>query len=162
MPLNTPSLIRASILMVGTSASWTQSNSEHPPKPPASCPVTKSDAAFAPPAPYRSAVGGRSFFFGTPRLWTLVHEAWTPTKLVWWNPPNEKIAPEYPRLIITLTRLDAQSPALQARQPNWGYIEGQPLFLTSGFDAPPTAGCWEVAGRIGNDEVKYVVWLGAQ
>jgi len=59
-----------------------------------------------------------------------------------------------------LKRLDAPAPLRTADHANWGFINGELPFITTGFNSPPNTGCWEIAGRLGGEEVKYVVWLG--
>jgi hypothetical protein len=66
-----------------------------------SCPVTKAAAAFVPPSPYKNTASSGSFFFGTPKLWTLVHpNSWTGQKLVWWSPENDQNSSTSPELTV--------------------------------------------------------------
>ncbi len=124
------------------------------------CPVTKAAEAFVPPAPYENTASPGSFFFGTSKLWTLVHpNAWAGRKLVWWSPGNDQNTSTPPGLIVTFKRLDAPAPLKRTDHANWGFINGQPPFITTGVAAPPSTGCWEISGRLEGEEVKYVVWL---
>lgn len=124
------------------------------------CPVTTTADTFVPPSPYkRTAIVG-SFFFGTPKLWTLVHPfSWTGRKLVWWSPGNDHNTGLTPGLIVTFKRLDTAAPLRTTDQANWAFIDGQPPFITTGVGSPPTTGCWEITGRLAGEEVKYVVRL---
>jgi hypothetical protein len=124
------------------------------------CPVTKAADAFVPPSPYINATSAGSFFFGTPKLWTLVHpNSWAGQKLVWWSPGNDQNTATPPGLIVTFKRLDAPAPPRTTDRANWAFISGQPPFITTGVNSPPTTGCWEIAGRLAGEEVKYIVWL---
>jgi len=125
------------------------------------CPVTKAAAAFVPPSPYVKTTGAGSFFFGTPKLWTLLHSnSWAGYKLVWWSPGNDQNTGTPPALLVTFKRLDAPAEPRTTDHANWAHIDGQPPFITTGIIPPPTTGCWEIAGRLAGEEVKYVVWLG--
>ena len=124
------------------------------------CPVTKAADAFVPPSPYINTTNAGSFFFGTPRLWTLVHpNSWGGQKLVWWSPGNDQNTATPPRLTVTFKRLDAPAPPRTTDRANWAFINGQPPFITTGVNSPPTNGCWEITGRLAGEEVKYIVWL---
>ena len=123
------------------------------------CPVSKAANAFVPPSPYKNASPG-SFFFGTPKLWTLVHpNSWTGRKLVWWSPGNDQNTGTPPGLTVTFMRLDAPAPLRMTDHANWAFIDGQPPFITTGVNSPPTTGCWEITGRLADEQVKYVVRL---
>lgn len=125
------------------------------------CPATKAADAFVPTSPYKNVASSRSFFFGTPKLWTLVHpSSWTGQKLVWFSPGTDRTTNISPGLTVTLKRLDAPAALRKIDHANWALIDGQPPFITTGFNSPPTTGCWEITGRLGSEEVKYVVWLG--
>jgi hypothetical protein len=124
------------------------------------CPVTKSSGAFVPPSLYKNTPGAGSFFFGTPKLWTLVHpNSWTGQKLVWWSPGNDRKTDTPPGLTVMFKPLDAPAPLRTTDHANWAFIDGQPPFITTGVNSPPTTGCWEITGRLADQEVKYVVWL---
>ena len=125
-----------------------------------SCPVTKAAHAFVPPSPYKNTASADSFFFGTPKLWTLVRpNSWVGQKLVWWSPGNDQNTGTPPGLTLIFKRLDAPAPLLTTDHANWAFIDGQPPFITTGVNSPPTTGCWEITGRLAGEEVKYVVWL---
>jgi len=124
------------------------------------CPVTKEADAFVPPSPYKNTSSSGSFFFGTPKLWTLIHpRSWTGQKLVWWSPGNDQNTGTPPRLTVTFKRLDVSAPLRMTNHANWAFINGQPPFITTGINAPPTVGCWDITGRLAGAEVKYIVWL---
>jgi len=128
---------------------------------PAACPVTKPVDAFVPPPPYRSYTLPGSIFFGTPKLWTLVWmNSWTARKLVWWSPGNDQKTDSPPGLTVTFTRLDALASPLTTDHANWGHIQGQPAFITTGLSSSPGSGCWRITGRLKGEEVQYVVWVG--
>jgi len=125
-----------------------------------SCPVTKEADAFVPPSPYKNTTSAGSFFFGTPKLWTLIHpNSWTGQKLVWWSPENDQNTGTPPGLTVTFKRLDVPAPLRTTDHANWAFINGQPPFITTGVRSPPIAGCWEIIGHLAGEEVKYVVWL---
>jgi len=124
------------------------------------CPVTRAADAFVPPSPYECITSAGSFFFGTPKLWTLIHpNAWIGQKLVWWSPGNDQHTDTPPGLTVTLKRLDAPSPPRRTNRANWALINGQPPFITTGVNSPPTTGCGEITGRVAGEEVKYIVRL---
>jgi hypothetical protein len=124
------------------------------------CPVTTAADAFAPAAPYKSKTNAGSFFFGTAKLWTLVHpNSWTGRKLVWWSPANDQNTAAPPALTVTFKRLDAPEPLRKTDHASWAFINDQPPFITTGIDSPPAAGCWQVTGRLADEELTYVVRL---
>jgi hypothetical protein len=124
------------------------------------CPVTKAADAFVPPSPYINTTSAGSFFFGTPKLWTLVHpNSWGGQKLVWWSPGNDQNTATPPGLTLTFKRLDAPDPPRKTDRANWAFISGQPPFITTGVNSPPINGCWEITGRLAGEEVKYIVRL---
>lgn len=128
---------------------------------PAGCPVTRPSDAFVPPAPYQSVAPAGSIYFGTPKLWTLLWmNSWQGRKLVWWSPGHDRETDSPPGLTVTFTRLDAAASPLMTDHSNWGFIPGQPPFITTGVNTSPIAGCWEITGRLKGDEVRYVVWMG--
>ncbi len=59
------------------------------------------------------------------------------------------------KLEITGRRLDGPSKPLEAWIPD-GY--GESGFQVTGISFP-TAGCWEVTGRLGDDTLTFVVWV---
>jgi hypothetical protein len=125
------------------------------------CPVTELADRFVPPSPYTNTTNNTgSFFFGTPKLWTLVHPtAWSGRKLVWWSPGNDQNTDAPPGLTVTFKRLDTAAPPLTTDHAYWAFINGQPPFITTGLNSPPTTGCWEITGRVAGEEVKYTVLL---
>jgi hypothetical protein len=124
------------------------------------CSVTKAADAFVPPSPYKDTTNAGSFFFGTAKLWTLVHpNSWAAQKLVWWSPGNDQNTGTPPGLTVTFRRLDAPAPPRTTDRAYWAFISGQPPFITTGITSPPTTGCWEITGRLAGEEVKYVVRL---
>ena len=128
------------------------------------CLVTTAAEAFIPPAPYKSEAPAGSIFVGTPKLWTLL---WlgeefrrNTQKMVWWSPGNDQRPHGSPGLTVVFMRLDATAPLLMTDHSNWGHIPGQPPFITTGLNVAPGPGCWQVIGRVGSTEVKYIVWIG--
>jgi hypothetical protein len=157
MPIHSTSVCFAAVVFMA-SASVAAANDAFE-----SCPVTKPSDAFIPPPPYKSQRAPGSIFFGTPKLWTLVWiDGWQGRKLVWWSPGNDQKTTLAPGLSVTFTRLDAREPQLATDHSNWGHIPDQPAFITTGLNFPPDRGCWEITGRLGGEEVKYVVWVGAR
>jgi hypothetical protein len=163
MPLRSARSVWVSLLAVCAfaGAAVNSSAQESAANSPAGCPVTKPTHAFTPPPPYKGDPPTGTIFFGTLKLWTLVWlNAWQGRKLVWWSPGNDRQTDSPPGLTVTLTPLDSSASPLITDHSNWASIQGRPAFITTGMSSPPIAGCWEVTGRLDQEEVKYVVWLG--
>lgn len=139
-----------------------------------SCPVTHPPSrAFIPPSPYPSKPDdSNAFWFGTKKLWTVLDPGGTwrlqgsdsgfTNKLFWWREDYDWRAEPQPQLIITGRRLDASAPPLRASRASNGYRKQDwKSFMVVGVDVP-TAGCWEITGRYGSDELKFVVRVEAQ
>jgi hypothetical protein len=139
-----------------------------------SCPVTTAPSpAFTPPAPYPPNPPSGSFWFGTAKLWTILST--DPTwrnlphsdsgygqKLFWWRDSYDWKAEPQPKLIVTAKRLDAAAPAVSAPRASNGYRqEDWKSFMVVGIDIPK-AGCWQITGRYGSDELNFVVRVAAQ
>jgi hypothetical protein len=141
---------------------------------PKTCPITKPpDPPFIPPAPYSAEVDPASFWFGTPRLWTLlrVDGTWKglphyapddPTfrqKLFWWRQGYKVKEEPQPKLRITGKRLDSSAPpALLADHASNGWQDPAQPFMVVGINLP-TLGCWEIKGQYQGAELTYVVWV---
>ena len=140
----------------------------------ASCPVTPAPSpAFTPPAPYPPNPPSGSFWFGTEKLWTLLRADGTwqnlphsdsgyGQKLFWWRDSYDWKAEPQPKVIVTAKRLDAAAPAVSAPRASNGYRqEDWKSFMVVGIDIPK-AGCWQITGRYGSDELTFVVRVAAQ
>ena len=120
------------------------------------CPVTSPDEAFTPPAPYRSGAPPGMFYFGTPKLWTLIGiHFWQARKLPWWTTANLAVVGS-PPLTVSLRRLDIAGMSLVTDHANLAFL-GDRKFMTTGFRTPVSAGCWEVIGKLNAAELRYVV-----
>jgi hypothetical protein len=142
--------------------------------PPASCPVTRPpNPPFVPPAPYPAKWGTEVFWFGTPKLWTVLPisgewrglRGYHPTdlsyrqKLFWWRQGSYSVAEPRPRLTVTGRQLDASEPPLEVSGPNAGYREEKTKsFMVVGADFP-TLGCWEITGDYEGDKLTYVIYV---
>ena len=129
------------------------------------CPVTTPpEPAFVPPSPYRNAGSDRAFYVGTAKLWVLVHAGpwrglplWPEgyrQKIVWWSEGYQAKDDPTPAISITGRRLDAPSPPMIVTGANGSWTTED--FIMSGVNFP-TAGCWEVTGRLRGGEAKFVV-----
>lgn len=136
---------------------------------PESCPTTKpSDHPFVAPPPYRRAPSIRSFWFGTDRFWTVLPKDATwgmGAKTFWWRQDwaRYREIPEKDAIKLTVTarRLDGLTPAPKIGRANRSYQERdgrRELFLV-GFIDFSSPGCWEIAGKYEEDELRFVVWV---
>lgn len=148
---------------------------ELPDDPPETCPVTRPpDPPFVPPAPYPAKPpGGRSFWFGTEKLWTglPLDGAWpglrhySPTtlgyrqKIFWWRAGYYWLAGPNPKLTVKGRRLDGPAQPFVIPHATNGYREQDvKSFMLVGADIP-THGCWEITGQFKGDKLTFVVWV---
>ena len=117
---------------------------------PSACPITP----FAPSEPdytyTETWYGGDGLWAGLDRSyagrWYASTDGDDRMKVMWWR---EVVG----RLTVEGRRLDGEAPPLESRVPT-GYGEaGYQL----GALAFPTEGCWEVVGRVGETEIRFVV-----
>ena len=127
--------------------------------PLAACPVTLPNGSLPP------GENPNSLIHGNGALWV---ELW-PDGIVLIPPQNVdskgSLGMKFPwwrtgtgPLIISGSRLDAKAPPLRATIPN-GY--GETNFQASEF-LFPTEGCWQVTGRVGEDELTFVTLVRKQ
>jgi hypothetical protein len=136
-----------------------------------SCPVTQRPVhPFVPPAPYSAELGPESFWFGTERLWTVLHEGgiWNglphytsddPTfrqKLFFWSAGFDAHSEPRPALTITGKRLDAPAPPLASDRASNGWQDPEQSFMVTGINLP-TLGCWRITARYRNQPLTFVV-----
>jgi hypothetical protein len=148
---------------------------ELPLRPPrdvdASCPVTKPPAhLFVPPAPYSAKLDPRSFWFGTEKLWTVLHAdgLWNglphytpddPTfrqKLFFWRAGFDAHSEPRPALTITGKRLDGPAPPLASDRASNGWQDPDQPFMVTGINLP-TLGCWRITAYYRDQELTFVV-----
>jgi len=110
-----------------------------------------------------------NFWFGTDRLWTVlpndgiwqagrIHGAPSSIrKLSWWRDGYDAQTEQRPNLIVTGRRLDGPASTIADKATN---MATQPAAMLVGITFP-TVGCWEVTGRYGDDELKFVVWIAS-
>ena len=120
--------------------------------------------AFVPPIGNISP-GGSDFFFGTSKLWVIVHPHQHPPlvakgyrqKIAWWSEGFEYRPGVHPALEITGKRLDGSAPPLLTDDDiNGSYRDDMGSFIMSGVSFP-TRGCWEITGKLQGTELKWVV-----
>jgi len=131
---------------------------------------------------FQSKPARGQFWFGSDRLWTALPKtgAWTglpqrtpsdPTfvqKLAFWQQGYDAHAAftaleaglpsTQAKLIVSGRRIDSPAQLLRtdgAGSPGW---IGEDQFLMRGLYIP-TIRCWEITGRIENDELTFVVWV---
>jgi hypothetical protein len=139
----------------------------------APCPVTlPPDPPFVPPAPYSAQPTG-GFWYGTPRLWTLLtgtrwqfrrKNSGYFEKVVWfWEGLSlaDWRSGRGPTLLITATRLDREASQVTARATLTYREQDWKAFLLAGIDIPK-AGCWEISAQRDEDVVRYVVRVGSR
>lgn len=130
---------------------------------PEACPVTKPPVKpFVPPEPYPpSAPWSGAFWYGTDDLWTQVATGSWPLrqKVFWWRDGYSWKEDPTPALTVTARRLDAPAPPVRASDATNAYAPDIQSAMLVGVDFP-TSGCWEVTGRLGDDELSFVVLVG--
>ncbi len=137
----------------------------------ATCEVTLAQKPpFVPPAPYDAlAPEAGSFWYGSPDLWTVLPTAGTwrqlplgsggyTQKTFWWRMGYDSQKEPVPDLVVTGRRLDGPAPALVASRATNGYQVDMGSFMLAGIEVP-AAGCWQITGRAGDQELSYVVWV---
>lgn len=166
-------IVVAAAIVVGNPAAAAQQTPSAAPsqqpevsKIPASCPVTKRPVTpFIPPWPYPAVPRKpefHSFWFGTDRLWTSLSDTarmGSREKLPWYRAGYDWRTEPKPRLIVSGKRLDGPAPALAVDGPDAVNTHSNQQYIMVGIGIP-TPGCWEIAGRYGDDELSYVVWVG--
>lgn len=121
----------------------------------ASCPITSPNNS-QPPGSTFGAV-----FHGDGELWVGL---WDSNVVVWKPEPNGSIDAKFGwwhgvegKLAIEGRRLDASAPPLRAHVPDGYGITG---FQATGI-LFPSAGCWEVTGRVGDASLTFVTLVVA-
>ncbi len=121
----------------------------------ASCPITTPNNS-QPPGSTFGAV-----FHGNDELWVGL---WDSNVVVWEPEPNGSIDAKFGwwrgvegKLAIEGRRLDASAPPLRAHVPDGYGITG---FQATGI-LFPSAGCWEVTGRVGDASLTFVTLVVA-
>jgi hypothetical protein len=138
----------------------------------ANCPVTQPpEPPFTPPPPYSpTAPWPGGFWYGTSLLWTqlpgdgkwsgLPHNADGYTqKVFWWRAGYSWTEDPTPQLTVTGRRLDAPAPPLNASRATNAFAEDIQSAMLVGVDFP-TLGCWEITGRVVDQELSFVIWVG--
>ena len=138
--------------------------------PSADCPLTVSQDAFTPPAPYDTLGFEDSFWFGSSSLWTAIWNdgIWygLPSnpgsgytqKIFWWREGYVWDEEPQPELIVTGERLDAEAPPLVSSRATNAYADDIGSAMLVGVDFP-TLGCWKITGQYGEAELSFVVWV---
>ncbi len=131
------------------------------------CPVTQPpDPPFAPPEPYSAPLRGE-FWYGSPALWTSLplegawhdlpySEAGYTQKVFWWRQGYDWKAEPEPNLAVTGKRLDGEALPLVASKATNAFASDIGSAMLVGVDIP-TAGCWEIAGQIGEQKLSFVI-----
>jgi hypothetical protein len=126
---------------------------------------------FTPSPPYSpSAPGTGNFWYGTGLLWTVVPEdgTWSglplnsdgyTQKVLWWREGYSWKDDPTPQLTVTGRRLDAPAPPLNVSRATNAFAEDIQSAMMVGVDFP-TLGCWEIAGKVADAELSFVVWVG--
>lgn len=118
---------------------------------PEACPITPYAAAEPAYAYTETWYGGDGLWAGLDRgyggRWYASVGGDDLMKVMWWR---EVVG----RLTIEGRRLGAEAPGLEAWIPDYG-LSGYQL----GALAFPTEGCWEVVGRVGDTELRFVVFV---
>ena len=138
--------------------------------PPENCPITAPQVPpFVPPSPYDKLGYEGEFWYGSHSLWTAVRQNGTwealphnpegyTQKIFWWREGYVWTEEPEPKLVVTAERLDAEAPAVQMLNATNAYAAdiGSAMLTGGGF---PTLGCWKIAGRYGEAQLSFVVWI---
>jgi hypothetical protein len=141
---------------------------------PASCPLThRPTSKFVPPVDYRDALPEGTFYIGSEKLWTVIHEpmvwGWRPhrpgheldlTNKIFWHRVGYSARMEpVPKLRVSGRRLDGPAHALVTPQgPATNAIMGSENAMLTGVYVP-APGCWEITGDYEGDKLSFVVWV---
>ncbi|HEX8229165.1 MAG TPA: hypothetical protein VF826_07610 [Chloroflexia bacterium] len=135
------------------------------------CAVTQPpETPFMAPAPYHaSAPWAGTFWYGTSRLWTVLpgEGMWSglplngdgyTQKVFWWREGYSWKEDPTPPLTVTGHRLDAPAPPLHSREATNAFADdiGSAMLVGVNF---PTPGCWEIRGKLHDQELSFVVWV---
>lgn len=109
----------------------------------------------------RARVHPAGVWYGTPALWTVLHESgeYRPRKSVWWSarfsgPPSE----ERPEVRVVARRLDSQqAPIVSAGPGTNAFTETDGWFMIADFPAQLPPGCWEITATYRDASLRYVV-----
>ncbi len=143
-----------------------------PKRKPADCPVTQPpEPPFTPPPPHAPAAQWSGWFwYGTNFLWTRIPkdgewaglrhnpEGYT-QKVFWWREDYDWMTDPRPQLTVTGRRLDAPAPSLTASRATNAYAEDIKSAMLVGVTVP-TPGCWEITGKVADQELSFVIWVG--
>lgn len=147
-------------------------NRTQPPPDDEACAVTQPDPSFVPPPPYPSSPpDGRSVWFGTSQLWTMLEpdgEVWegseeSPLSLMiktfWWSSDWAGMREEQePAITVVGTRLDGPGTFTTDHATNAAAdsLGGEAMLVGIEF---PTAGCWQLTAEYRDAVLSYVVWI---
>ncbi len=120
----------------------------------ATCPVTPFTTSRPPDA---NTAGFTQTWYGNDLLWAGLAPPYkgkwfaSSVKVLWWRSVSGK-------LTIKGRRLDSAAPPVTAFIPD-GY--GQTGYQATGIDIP-TPGCWEITGKVANQELRFVVAVASE
>lgn len=141
-----------------------------PQYPPDGCPITRlQDPVFVPPEPYSPDAAYGNFWYGSNGLWTALQpdgrwyallrgEKGYSQKVFWWREGYDMQTEPQPQIAVSGRRLDGDAPAFEQTGGTNGYHADLGEFMLTGV-AVPTAGCWEITGRYGDEALTFVVWV---
>lgn len=136
----------------------------------ASCPITvPQNPPFVPPPPYDSMGYEGEFWYGSDALWTAVRQngVWAALphnpegytqKVFWWRDGYVWNEEPKPALTVTVERLDASAPPLNASEATNASPSDIGSAMLVGVDFP-ALGCWKITGQYGDTELSFVVWV---
>jgi hypothetical protein len=139
---------------------------------PASCSTTvRPESPFVPPKPYPAIPPDAyidHYWFGTSELWTMLKDdgAWGfpgqdgppyPQKILWFREEYDPHAEPKPDLEVTANQYNLTGEAISAEGATNAIADFGPAMLT-GLNFP-SSGCWEISGRYGDQELRFVVWV---
>jgi hypothetical protein len=138
---------------------------------PWNCPITRPQSPpFAPPT-LKPDLDPGEFWHGSDGLWTAVRAngTWShlpfdsrgyTQKVFWWRKGYDVSKEPMPKLTVTGKRLDDIAPPFVVSGATNAFAADIGSAMLVGVKIP-TAGCWEITGRYGPEELSFVVWVAS-
>ncbi|HEY0068458.1 MAG TPA: hypothetical protein VGE04_00665, partial [Chloroflexia bacterium] len=80
-------------------------------------------------------------------------------KVFWWRKGYSWEEDPTPQLTVTGRRLDAPAPPLDVSKATNAFAEDIQSAMLVGIDFP-MSGCWEITGKVADQELSFVIWVG--
>lgn len=135
------------------------------------CPITQRPTPrFIPPEPYPEwPISTTHFWYGTDELWTELpingvwdglpyHDDHYGQKSVWWRVGYDWQTEPVPPLTISGRQLDGDKLTFESDHATNAYHPDVQSFMLAGIEIP-VKGCWEITGRVHDQELTYIVQI---